>query len=51
MYLGAEGYMGARIQPNSCTDDPEDIILQCLNGWSYAVGDVMLGSNPASGTT
>ena len=42
--------MGARIQPNSCTDDPDDIVMQCLNAWSYAVGDLMLGTNPASGT-
>ena len=40
--------MGARIQPNSPTDDPEDIVLQVLDGWSYAVGDVVLGTNPVS---
>ena len=46
--IGARGYMGARIQPNSPTDDPEDIVLQVLDGWSYAVGDVVLGTNPVS---
>jgi ethanolamine ammonia-lyase large subunit len=46
--VGARGYMGARIQPNSPTDDPEDIVLQVLDGWSYAVGDVVLGTNPVS---
>ena len=46
--LGARGYMGARIQPNSPTDDPEDIRWQVLDGWSYAVGDVVLGTNPVS---
>ena len=40
--------MGARIQPNSPTDDPEDIVMQVLDGWSYAVGDVVLGTNPVS---
>ena len=46
--VGARGYMGARIQPNSPTDDPEDIVMQVLDGWSYAVGDVVLGTNPVS---
>lgn len=46
--LGARGYLGARIQPNSPTDHPEDIRWQVLAGWSYAVGDVVLGTNPVS---
>ena len=46
--VGAKGYMGARTQPNSPTDDPEDIVMQVLDGWSYAVGDVVLGTNPVS---
>jgi ethanolamine ammonia-lyase large subunit len=46
--LGAKGYMGARIQPNSPTDNPEDIIWQVFNGWSYATGDLVLGTNPVS---
>jgi ethanolamine ammonia-lyase large subunit len=46
--VGARGYMGARTQPNSPTDDPEDIVMQVLDGWSYAVGDVVLGTNPVS---
>ena len=46
--VGAQGYMGARIQPNSPTDDPEDIVLQVLDGFAYAVGDVVLGTNPVS---
>ena len=40
--------MGARIQPNSPTDAPEDIVMQVFDGWSYAVGDVVLGTNPVS---
>src|SRR4029079_14773961 len=47
--VGARGYLGARIQPNSPTDDLEDIVMQVLDGWSYAVGDVVLGTNPVSG--
>jgi ethanolamine ammonia-lyase large subunit len=47
-HVGARGYMGARIQPNSPTDHPDDIIMQVLDGWAYAVGDVVLGTNPVS---
>jgi ethanolamine ammonia-lyase large subunit len=46
--LGAEGYMGARIQPNSPTDHPEDIRWQVFNAFAYAVGDVLVGTNPVS---
>ncbi|MCH8862152.1 MAG: ethanolamine ammonia-lyase subunit EutB [Proteobacteria bacterium] len=46
--IGARGYMGARIQPNSPTDNPEDIRWQVFNGWAFAVGDVLLGNNPVS---
>jgi ethanolamine ammonia-lyase large subunit len=46
--LGARGHLGARLQPNSPTDDPEDIRWQVFDGWSYAVGDLMLGTNPVS---
>ncbi|WP_223634464.1 ethanolamine ammonia-lyase subunit EutB [Corallococcus sp. EGB] len=46
--VGARGYLGARLQPNSPTDHPEDIRWQVFNGWSFAVGDVVLGTNPVS---
>ena len=46
--IGARGYMGARIQPNSPTDNVDDIQWQVFNGWSFAVGDVVLGTNPVS---
>jgi ethanolamine ammonia-lyase large subunit len=46
--IGAKGYLGARIQPNSPTDNLEDIRWQVFNGFSYAVGDVLLGTNPVS---
>jgi ethanolamine ammonia-lyase large subunit len=48
--IGAKGYLGARIQPNSPTDDVEDIRWQVLSGWAFAVGDVLLGTNPVSST-
>jgi ethanolamine ammonia-lyase large subunit len=46
--IGAKGYLGARIQPNSPTDNVDDILWQVLDGWSYATGDVLLGTNPVS---
>jgi ethanolamine ammonia-lyase large subunit len=46
--VGSKGYLGARIQPNSPTDDVQDIRWQVLSGWSFAVGDVLLGTNPVS---
>jgi ethanolamine ammonia-lyase large subunit len=46
--IGSKGYLSARIQPNSPTDDTEDIIWQVFNGWSFAVGDLVLGTNPVS---
>lgn len=46
--IGAKGYLGARIQPNSPTDNVEDIRWQVLDGFAYAVGDVLLGTNPVS---
>lgn len=48
--IGAKGYLSARIQPNSPTDDPEEIMWQVLSGFSYAVGDLVLGTNPVDGT-
>jgi ethanolamine ammonia-lyase large subunit len=46
--IGANGYLGARLQPNSPTDNTDDIRWQVLDGWSYAVGDLLLGTNPVS---
>jgi ethanolamine ammonia-lyase large subunit len=40
--------MGARIQPNSPTDHPDDIRWQVFNAFAYAVGDVLVGTNPVS---
>lgn len=46
--IGARGYLAARIQPNSPTDNVDDIRWQVFDGWSYAVGDLVLGCNPVS---
>ena len=48
--IGAKDYMGARIQPNSPTDNIDDLVWQVFNGWSFAVGDVLLGANPVDST-
>jgi ethanolamine ammonia-lyase large subunit len=47
-HIGAKGYLGARVQPNSPTDDLDDIRWQVFDAFSYAVGDVLLGTNPVS---
>lgn len=44
--FGAKGYFGSRIQPNSPTDDPEEVLFSTLEGLSYGCGDVVLGINP-----
>jgi ethanolamine ammonia-lyase large subunit len=44
--MGAKGYMGARIQPNSPTDYPDDVFWQTINAFSYATGDIVIGTNP-----
>lgn len=46
--IGARGYLSARMQPNSPTDNVDDIRWQVFDGWSYAVGDLLLGTNPVS---
>lgn len=47
--IGAKGYLSARIQPNSPTDNAEDIAWQVFSGLSYGTGDLVLGTNPVSG--
>ena len=44
--IGAKGYLSARIQPNSPTDSPDDIVWQVFDGFSYATGDIVIGTNP-----
>ena len=44
----SEGFLGARVQPNSPTDHPDDIRWQVFDAWAYGVGDVLLGTNPVS---
>ncbi len=44
--IGAKGYLSARIQPNSPTDNVDDIVWQVFNAYSFAVGDLIVGTNP-----
>ena len=44
--MGAKGYLSARVQPNSPTDNPTDIRWQVFNAFSFATGDLLLGNNP-----
>jgi len=44
--MGSKGYLGARIQPNSPTDHPDDVFWQTLNAFAYATGDIVIGTNP-----
>ncbi|APG28415.1 ethanolamine ammonia-lyase [Syntrophotalea acetylenivorans] len=44
--IGAKGYLSARIQPNSPTDNIDDIVWQVFNAYSFAVGDLIVGTNP-----
>jgi ethanolamine ammonia-lyase large subunit len=44
--IGAKGYLSARIQPNSPTDNTEDIVWQVFNAYAFAVGDLVVGTNP-----
>ena len=41
--IGSKGYLSARIQPNSPTDNPDDIVWQVFDGFSYATGDIVIG--------
>ncbi len=48
--VGARECFGSRIQPNSPTDDPTEILYSVFEGLSYGCGDVILGINPANDT-
>ncbi|HEV2765992.1 MAG TPA: ethanolamine ammonia-lyase subunit EutB, partial [Pyrinomonadaceae bacterium] len=46
--VGSPQHFGSRIQPNSPSDDEEEVLFSVLEGLSYGCGDVVLGINPAS---
>ncbi len=44
--IGQPGVLAYRIQPNSPTDDPTEILIQTMEGLSFGCGDACLGINP-----
>ncbi|MGH1356234.1 MAG: ethanolamine ammonia-lyase subunit EutB [Thalassovita sp.] len=46
--LGLPGRIGSRLQPNHPMDDMHGIAASTLDGLSYAVGDAVIGINPAT---
>ena len=46
--VGHQTCFGSRIQPNSPTDDPTEILYSIFEGLSYGCGDVIIGINPAN---
>lgn len=44
--IGEDGVLGARLQPNHTTDDPDGIMISLFEGLSYGVGDALIGLNP-----
>ena len=46
--LGLPGRMGSRLQPNHPADDLKGIAASTLDGLAYAVGDAVIGVNPAT---
>lgn len=44
--IGQKGVLAFRNQPNSPTDDPDEILIQTMEGLSYGCGDACLGINP-----
>ncbi|WP_329887020.1 ethanolamine ammonia-lyase subunit EutB [Pseudoramibacter faecis] len=44
--IGLPGTFSARLQPNHTTDDIDGIMASVMEGFSYGVGDAVLGLNP-----
>ncbi|CUH95378.1 Ethanolamine ammonia-lyase heavy chain [Propionispora sp. 2/2-37] len=48
--IGLPGVFAGRLQPNNARDDIDGIMASTMEGMSYAVGDAVIGVNPASGS-
>lgn len=48
--IGRPGTLSSRLQPNHPTDDLAGILASVRDGLSYAVGDAVVGLNPADDT-
>lgn len=49
--IGLPGVLASRLQPNHPTDSLEGIRASMLDGFSYGVGDALVGLNPAGDTS
>lgn len=49
--IGLKGHFSTRLQPNSPTDDPKEIMASVIDGLMYGVGDAVIGINPVSDHT
>ncbi|WP_342469289.1 ethanolamine ammonia-lyase subunit EutB [Ureibacillus sp. FSL K6-3587] len=48
--IGFKGTLSSRCQPNHPTDDVEGIMIGAMEGYSFGVGDAVLGINPVNDT-
>lgn len=48
--IGLPGTFSSRLQPNHTTDDIKGIMASVMEGFSYGVGDAVLGLNPVDDT-
>jgi len=46
--LGLPGRLATRLQPNSPTDNPREILASTLDGLLFGCGDAVVGINPAT---
>jgi len=46
--LGLPGRLATRLQPNSPTDNPREILASTLDGLLFGCGDAVVGINPAA---
>lgn len=46
--IGFKGTLSSRCQPNHPTDDIEGILASAMEGYSFGVGDAVLGVNPVN---
>ncbi|MGL5972582.1 MAG: ethanolamine ammonia-lyase subunit EutB, partial [Oscillospiraceae bacterium] len=44
--IGLDGTFSSRLQPNHPTDDPKGIMASVMEGFSYGIGDAVIGLNP-----
>ncbi|MCW2778703.1 MAG: ethanolamine ammonia-lyase large subunit [Frankiales bacterium] len=46
--IGLPGTLASRLQPNSPTDDPREVLASTLDGLLLGCGDAVIGVNPAT---